>query len=347
MNINHINPYNGDNTLILAIKQNCHIQLIEFLLPYIHINHLNKNKYNALSISLKCYQKLKLIKLLVQHGIDVNVVNQDGYSIIILAVDYGCKELIILYLLKQGVDINQLDSTHHHLLYHLIEKHYINCINYLLSTQNLNQDILNHAVMQSMIYNKFDITQLLMQHVNINGKYNHLYCDTLLKICIYLHEYTFVEFLILHGVDVNLKTNDVSPLFYAIQQSQRCYQDDIIYLLLRNQANVNEIVNHQTLLMYCIEKHISSSIIDLLIDFGVDIHYTINQTSALTDALCDVHDIHIVLKLLKLGVDYKLISPHQWTNYYNHVHQCYYQQSQKLLKILKNNYHNQPSLQTL
>lgn len=177
----------------------------------------------------------------------------------------------------------------------------------------------------------------LLKYININDPY--MGDNTPLKIAIRINDLDIIKTLILNNVNVNLISNNTSPLLYAIIHNHK----HIVKILADNGANVNEVIisnkiykNNLSLLMYCIKYNVSMEIINILLLHQADINYIYNFENLLTLSLKDVNNINFVIYLLDIGVIYNMITKDIWEDYYNRaLSKNYIIEIDQLKKIIK------------
>ena len=86
--------------------------------------------------------------------------------------------------------------------------------------------------------------------------------------------------------------------------------------------------------MYCIKNNKDKNIIHLLIDSGIDIHFMVNNMSALSYCLIYNHDMDMILKLVKLGANTNIINDNQWREFCQNAKKDYKHEVDELLTYL-------------
>jgi ankyrin repeat protein len=315
MDFGYINPQTGNNLLLLALNKHCHIDIISWLLKYVKINHINNDDCNALSIALMDYQNLDIIKLLVKNNInlhhDIPLIN---------AVCYKCNKDILMYLLSCDTDVNQRYHEQHVIHYIIKGDKLYNDVLTIILSKNIDINIVHEAYILAIIYQKMNYVNILTNYIDITN-------TNLFKLALNTMDYDVVESLIMKGANVN------GCLKYIIDDYQDYRQLGIIYLLILNHADMNEMIDDDNLLMYCVNHNKDKNIIHLLIDSGCDINYEHHNTSSLSLCLNNIHHIDIVLKLFRLGVTNN-INKKQWKQFCNQAKDEYKNEVDELLTYI-------------
>jgi len=191
--------YNGNvPALLLAIEGGWDIEEDIILSQHISLSPLD------LSLRL---QRLNVIRLLVEHGVNLNVKNNSAF---LLAVRY-CKEDVVRYIVKHGAKLdtlNQVGSGAYSQAYYG-NKNNIPLIHELgLDIRQYGGPVLRQAVSN---HDMKTVTYLLNQGVDIN--YNkpdmvYPYQATPLTVATRMQNLTMVKYLVERGANVTLAEKD-------------------------------------------------------------------------------------------------------------------------------------------
>ncbi|MGG2104365.1 ankyrin repeat domain-containing protein [Lysinibacillus pakistanensis] len=191
--------YNGNvPALLLAIEGGWDIEEDIILSQHISLSPLD------LSLRL---QRLNVIRLLVEHGVNLNVKNNSAF---LLAVRY-CKEDVVRYIVKHGAKLdmlNQVGSGAYSQAYYG-NKNNIPLIHELgLDIRQYGGPVLRQAVSN---HDMKTVTYLLNQGVDIN--YNkpdmvYPYQATPLTVATRMGNLTMVKYLVERGANVTLAEKD-------------------------------------------------------------------------------------------------------------------------------------------
>ncbi|MDM5231067.1 ankyrin repeat domain-containing protein [Lysinibacillus pakistanensis] len=191
--------YNGNvPALLLAIEGGWDIEKDIILSQYISLSPLD------LSLRL---QRLNVIGLLVEHGVNLNVKNNSAF---LVAVRY-CKEDVVRYIVKHGAKLdilNQVGSGAYSQAYYGNKKN-IPLIHELgLDIRQYGGPVLRQAVSN---HDMKTVTYLLDQGVDIN--YNkpdmvYPYQATPLTVATRMGNLTMVKYLVERGANVTLAEKD-------------------------------------------------------------------------------------------------------------------------------------------
>lgn len=246
--IDHKNDKKMTSLMIACCIPNINIKLFELILENtINVNELSINKYNALSYAISEKSDINLIKLLINHNIDINVEHLNKTSPLILSCirnDYN----IIKLLIQNGADVNK------------------QC-RYGFT-----------ALMECCLKNNYKSMKLLLKsNADISLK-NYMGYDIFMYSCVISHgkhDVNIKKMLLEYGSDINttdLKKN--TPLMLICKSSCRVTYETVKFLL-ENKCKVNlKNKNNATALLFScryLKSDEDIKKIKILLEYGADI----------------------------------------------------------------------------
>lgn len=224
--------YSGNvPALQLAIEEGWDIEEDIILSPHI--------SFSPLDLSLRL-QRLNVIKLLVEHGVDLNIESNPAF---LVAVRY-CKEDVVRYIVKHGAKLdmrNQVGSGAYSQAYYG-NKNNIPLIHELgLDIRQYGGPVLRQAVSN---HDMKTITYLLDQGVNINYNKSDMvypYQATPLTVATRMGNLTMVKYLVERGANVTLAEKDGErPYTIAVGNKNTILAD---YLKVLEPAQLHDLEN--------------------------------------------------------------------------------------------------------
>jgi ankyrin repeat protein len=181
---------------------------------------------------------LKLVKLLLDKGIDIDIQDRFGFTALML----GCKEQntkTVKYLLDRGADPSKKTTLGQDAFWYAFEKR-------------------NYEILEILINHKCYMNSYYFSKYSGSAPY---FPATALYQAIYYDDFEMAEFLIDHGADVNIPNNiGLSPLSLAVVKNNYALTE----ILLKNKADVNYLDKKEHSVLYYAEKLNNSKIIKLL-----------------------------------------------------------------------------------
>lgn len=190
------------------------------------------------------YNRIELVKLLVENGAKIDIIDSEDRSIMYLCIKYGYDK-IIEYLLeknKDNIGINMLDIKDRKKkipLHYAIQKKNINIINKLLeygSNPNLTDIDGYNSLHLSIFTRNIDIVNILIKYIgNINAK-----CftgETALHISVNLRLINIAKLLI--ESDININIQDYNHEFSVLHYVSTINQLELLTILLKKNININ------------------------------------------------------------------------------------------------------------
>jgi ankyrin repeat protein len=228
-----------------------------------------EDKYNNYSHDIFKYiaeDNLKMVKKLIEGGLDINIKNRKGSTPLIIAAAKN-KQKIFNYLIDKGADIsirNDVGTS----IFNVINKEMYNKIKESPFFISHNYPLL--------LFVKFDDLELTKHNIN------KLTPDILIETLIRKNYISIdmIDLLIENGIDVNFVSRNLTALKSAIMNSNL----PIIKKLIEYGADVNFVdpTNNWSILHYAtntgLEEHIS-----LLIENGADVTKINNEGKTIFD----------------------------------------------------------------
>ncbi|ORY37857.1 ankyrin [Neocallimastix californiae] len=321
----------GKTLLVYAIEEED-----KFIVNYLLENHASIQSVNE---NIKCFRELNkykkgnekkslessefrkknifnIIKLLLQHGLDIDAKDEEGKTLLLYAIEDE-NELIVNYLLENHASIHSVNEN-------------IKCLKELTKNKKEYKDELL-VDFEFRIKNKFNILKLLLQHgLDIDAKDEE--GKTLLLYAIEDENELIVNYLLenhasIHSVNENIKC------LKELTKNKKEYKDEllvdfefriknkfnILKLLLQHGLDINsEDEEGKTLLLYAVEDE-NEFIVNYLLENHASIHsvnenikclkeFTINKKGNKKESLESFefrvkNKFNIIKLLLKYGLD--------------------------------------------
>ncbi|KAG4100463.1 ankyrin [Neocallimastix lanati (nom. inval.)] len=258
----------GKTLLVYAIEEED-----KFIVNYLLENHASIQSVNE---NIKCFRELNkykkgnekkslessefrkknifnIIKLLLQHGLDIDAKDEEGKTLLLYAIEDE-NELIVNYLLENHASIHSVNEN-------------IKCLKELTKNKKEYKDELL-VDFEFRIKNKFNILKLLLQHgLDIDAKdenyllENHASIHSVNENIKCLKEFTInkkgnkkeslesfefrvknkfniIKLLLKYGLDINAKDEEGKTLLlYAINE----VNESLFYYLLKNNASLESL----------------------------------------------------------------------------------------------------------
>lgn len=210
-----------------AMKRNSSEEIIKLLLEKCNTIE-NNGDSSILNIAIECCSE-KIIKSIIDHGVDVNMNINFTKSPIDLAIE-NCGESIVKYLIDHGASISKNIS-----LITAIEKKYgESLIDYLIKH---GANVSNGPILAKLIEKRYSnnlIKQAIINGADTNkGNENN---ETPLILSISNNNEEIIKYLIENGADTNrVGQHSKPPLDYAIENNN----ESIVNYLIQHKAYIN------------------------------------------------------------------------------------------------------------
>ncbi|VUC34389.1 unnamed protein product [Clonostachys rosea] len=259
---------------------------------------------------------LPLVKLLIGHGADANKAGPDDFSgekyPLHVAANNGLTEIVRL-LLSAGADVNKEGKYSVTALEEAVshgEEAVAICKMLLDAGAEINANsestFYGSALQKAISYRRFDLARMLIDHgAELSPR------GVIDAVIAYKKAPWVFEAFMDADVDVNVAaTYSGSPLstpLHVAVMKRDCGDEYVVRKLLERGANVNAIdESHYTTPLVLAAKDGLAKIVRLLIDFGADIHRTINHSAfemAIAHACHDDGSLEVAEILLESGFD--------------------------------------------
>ncbi|ORY26004.1 ankyrin, partial [Neocallimastix californiae] len=193
----------------------------------------------------------EIIKYLMENGADPNIGNHSGQTVLMLASEFNNIELV-KYLVKHHTQINAVDDDNNTALIIACGYNNYEIAEYLIQ-QGALTDIINNDSYSALMYacrrNNFRLVKLLVEGFKIeqfNGTES-------LKIAFENKNIEIIQFLIEHGIDVNILNYTKYQILFS---SQLDNDIKIGKFLIESGVDINKKDEHGlTPLMYACESN--------------------------------------------------------------------------------------------
>ncbi|ORY37859.1 ankyrin, partial [Neocallimastix californiae] len=321
----------GKTLLVYAIEEED-----KFIVNYLLENHASIQSVNE---NIKCFRELNkykkgnekkslersefrkknifnIIKLLLQHGLDIDATDEEGKTLLLYAIEDE-NELIVNYLLENHASIHSVNEN-------------IKCLKELTKNKKEYKDELL-VDFEFRIKNKFNILKLLLEYgIDINAEDEE--SKTLLLYAIEYENEFIVNYLLenhasIHSVNENIKClrkltkkkNENKKELLLTFEFRIKNKFNILKLLLEYGIDINaEDEEGKTLLLYAVEDE-NEFIVNYLLENHASIHsvnenikclkeFTINKKGNKKESLESFefrvkNKFNIIKLLLKYGLD--------------------------------------------
>ncbi|OXU23246.1 hypothetical protein TSAR_000672 [Trichomalopsis sarcophagae] len=194
-----------------------------------------------------CYQRIQVIRLLLQRGADPNVAGSDGRTPLLLAVKCREADKVVALLLRYGVEVTATDSQGRNALHHLASS--------LVERVELARVLIERGV--SLVH-KERLNQY--QPLHEAAAWGNI---------------GLINLFLDYGADVNaLADDDVFPLFLAaLQYHGEKNTEEVMLSLLKRGANIDlkTMRNCTTLHAACLNATVKDKTVKFLMYAGVDV----------------------------------------------------------------------------
>ncbi|XP_008558550.2 putative ankyrin repeat protein RF_0381 [Microplitis demolitor] len=251
------------------------ITVVKFLLSKnAKVNHYHKLAINT-PLHLAVVNGYKsIVKELLERGAGINVVNSQGKTPLDIAIDKKYVSIIELIIRKNVNDLSlTFSKLEDHKLLHIAAKSNVFIVEKLLD-KGLDVDLvkdrmtpLHRAALSGCLA---VVNCLINNKADVNAvSTNKSYLGhSVLYFAVDGRNAEVVELLIKNGARVNETRNELSPLHYAIKT---CNNDQVVKVLLSNGANVNAVMKNKLTALHCAITHSKETVVELLLDHGADI----------------------------------------------------------------------------
>lgn len=246
----------------------------------------------------------KVIKFLMDNGVDINGCSINGSTLLGIACEHGFGGTA-QKLLSCGADVEICNENGDYPLHFACKNGHSNIVELLLS-KNVDINMCNNDAESPLLIGCQNGFESLVKILLDNGANVNL-CKVNNISPLYVASRTghdgIVKLLIENGADVNLfKTNGAGPLSVACQNGHF----SIVELLLSEQQDVNVCMKdgRSPLFMACQEGHISCA--QLLLNAGADTQSGVRKDVSPLHIACQNGHNSILKLLLDFGVDMKI-----------------------------------------
>ncbi len=251
------------------------IKAIKWLLE--NITDVNVLSLIDILIIAKC-NKIEILKLLVENGLDLNKFDDKGTSILFSLMSIESVNESVEYIVKNIPDINIKEQksavTPLILSSYESKKEFVELLLKYGADVNLQNDIGDTALINAVHSGNVEIVKLLLEY-GANTEIRQKDGDTALMIlCIECDDMIvsveIASLLLKYGADINKRAIDsISALYLAVESGNV----EITKLLLENGADINfKYINPNATILHIASKVGNIDIIKLLLDKGIDIN---------------------------------------------------------------------------
>ena len=270
----------NSSLLIDAIKNNTSIEIIKLLIKKNNtVNIVEPDTkatalmYAVISTQEQVYDKIQLIKLLLDNKADINLVDNNKMSVLMYAIKYNVPKEILQLLIDNKVDINLVSEFNTNALMMAFKYNAPKEIIELLieKVDNINLvDVRKESALMYALINKgsayvpvYIIQKIIDKGANINLVDNK--GKSVLMQAVINKDPFLTKLIIEKGANINLVDNKgKSALMHAVINNAQFY---IIELLIKKGANVTLIDNtNMDALQYAEQYNLTRDIINLLHD---------------------------------------------------------------------------------
>ncbi|AGJ98552.1 Ankyrin repeat domain protein [Wolbachia endosymbiont of Drosophila simulans wNo] len=243
----------------------------------------------------------EIVKALLENGANVNAKGDFGYTPLHLAVEHDHLE-IVKYLIENKADINAKSNFSYTPL-HLAVKHgHLEIVKYLVENKadiNVKDKSNTTPLYYADASGHLETLNAILKNIaDINAK-DH-YDNTLLHTAASDGKLRMVEALLENGADINARNHyNFTPLHSAIENGQI----ETVKLLLNRRADINVKDNRGSTLLHEAARVGDFEIVNALLENGIDINVQNNNgDTPLHEAACACN-FEIVNALLENGID--------------------------------------------
>jgi ankyrin repeat protein len=236
------------NKLFILIKNNEWEEFKNYIKSYDNIDNIDLNLRDDTQEYLLyyaiLYNKLDIVKLLIDNGAKIDILDSEERSLLYLSIKYAYDK-ITEYLLeknKEFIGINILDIKDKQKkipLHYAIQKKNINMINKLLEyNSNVNSyDINGYNSLHLAVFTRdINIVKNIIKYIsNINAKTTS--GETALHLSINLRLTNISELLIDNNININIQ--DYTHEFSVIHYVATINQIDLLQILIKKNININ------------------------------------------------------------------------------------------------------------
>jgi ankyrin repeat protein len=249
----------GNNALFFAISKN-RINMVKMLLnantnaSNTNASNLNAQNNDNLTALIAAVEKgcLEIVKLLLQHNVNVDLQGDNMNTALIAAVEKECLEIVKL-LLQHNVNVDLQGDNMNTALITAVNNYNLEIVKLLLQS-NANVDLQNSqgnsALMLAAEYGSMEIVKLLLQKgADLNSRDE--FGNSTLIAALADNHFEIIKILIEAGTDINLQCNDGTTLLMQACKYKEKYSIQIVELLIQKNVNLNLQNNFgQTALMH-------------------------------------------------------------------------------------------------
>lgn len=316
-------------------KKNILLSIVGYIIKHNNSNELLNHNISNLSflyLAFKYYKyenNIKVIKLLLDNGININKLYDDNYTLLMLfCIDNNLN--IINLLLDYGADVNIQDKMGNTALMISSNCCDINVIKLLISKgadynikNKLGMTVLSavyydyYYKQENIYYNKYidykEKTTLYLNYgLDINNVDNN---GNTILIKIFTNKYKYMEifeWLVNNGADINIQNDLGNSMIFLFYNFPTIYFTEIIKLLINNKYNINiKNKNGDTPLIYMTknfyDNNYNKNKIEILIKSGANINIQNNNgMTALMEyvyLMCMNNYYTIDMNMIKLFID--------------------------------------------
>ncbi len=247
---------------------------------------------------------------LVEHEANVNKATADGYTPLIMASRFGNKELV-QYLVEHGADVNATTTDEKSPLSMAFRSGNLNLFHYLVENgAEINNEVGASILFQSILNENLEFIEYLIGHgVDINMKPKYGYPPLLAALEINSHPLT--ELFIELGAKVEglRDKNGMTPLLLAMRNG--C-DEEVYRYLIENSDDINVSAKGYTPLLIA-SQYGSENLVRLLVEKGAEVNVANSRgKTPLTFAVC-YKNISLTIFLLEHGAN-NIQKENSWGN---------------------------------
>lgn len=323
----------GERTALHMASQFGNLEMVNYLLKHININHQDKDGWTPLTCSIKGQASLEVFHSIIEAGADIKAKLMDGTTALHLACYFG--NLAMVNYLVKHIDINSENDLGKTPIYFAIKNNHLEIFNLLLK---LGADVAvkmksNFTCLHvACEFASIEMVSFLLSHIGVNLQDNK--GCTPLHCAIVGNQLEVFNHLINSNADITMYKND-SPLHlacatgnmdmitYAMKYFDVNIENDIgetplhvavshgcleAVKFLLNTKNID--VNHKTkdgstaLFFACYAKRLD--LVEILLEANADVNLGDGTHTPLYTALMKDPSLDIIKMLVKYGADVNL-----------------------------------------
>ena len=262
---------NGVTCLMLAVDGDCSSEVLQAIIDHgADVNAIDENSFTALSSACE-ERRVDAIHVLLKAGSDTNIADVHGYICLMNAVNGYCSKEVLQAIMDHGADVNPADKTNYTALMLACDKRHVDSIQALLKAGSYTN-----------IADKNGWTCLMYA----------VYGDCSKEV---------LQATIDHGADMNATDKDNCTALMLACANRHV---DAIHILLKAGSDTNIAkIDSQTCLMHAAIGHCSSTVLQAIIDHGVEVNATDKHSRTALILACKRKHVDAIYVLLKAGTD--------------------------------------------